>query len=82
MDYSPLRQEDYDRELTHLYDTVKTVIHKIDELQQLKQSKDTKVLLGILFKLNEDIIRGVDWPVISWTSFEMWSTPSARLSAV
>lgn len=82
IEYSPVHQEEYDRELTMLYDTVKTVIHKIDEMQQMKQSKDTKVLLNILFKLNEDIIHGVSLALISLTSCEMWSICSARRPAI
>jgi hypothetical protein len=58
-DLSPVKQQDYEKELSHIYDTVNTVIHKIDELKQMKISNDGKVLLNIMFKLNAEVLAGV-----------------------
>ncbi len=49
-----------DQDLRYLYDTINTVIHKIDELRQMKINKDGQILLNILFKLNSEMIKGVD----------------------
>lgn len=59
LDLSPVKQQDYEKELSLLYDTVKTIIHKVDELKQMKISNDGKVLLNILFKLNAEVLTGV-----------------------
>lgn len=59
LDLSPVKQQDYEKELSLLHDTVKTIIHKVDELKQMKISNDGKVLLNILFKLNAEVLTGV-----------------------
>lgn len=56
---SPVKQQDYEKDLSHIYDTVNTVIHKIDELKQMKITNDGKVLLNIIFKLNAEVLSGV-----------------------
>lgn len=51
--------QEHEAALRQLYDTLNIIIHKVDELRQMKHSKDGQVLLGIIFKLTTDVIKGV-----------------------
>lgn len=55
---SPMAVE-HEAALRQLFDTLNIIIHKIDELRQMKHSKDGQVLLGIVFKLTTDVMKGV-----------------------